>query len=134
MKQLFFTFNGSIANKLAKARKTRKSPGTLGFKKFGPGKLRVQQVWGQNIFINFLAELDNSKNFFLFFFQICFFKQPANQLTGLGAGDAIPSKNTLLQIHPPNIFLYILFKRQRDFPLAIPMTPFLMLVQVTTVV
>ena len=29
-------------NKLAKARKTRKSPGTLGFKKFGPGKLRVQ--------------------------------------------------------------------------------------------
>ena len=46
-----------IRNKLAKARKTRKSPGTLGFKKFGPGKLRVQQIWGQNIFINFLAAI-----------------------------------------------------------------------------
>ena len=60
-------------NKLAKARKTRKSPGTLGFKKFGPGKLWVQQVWGQNIFINFLAELDNSKNFFFVFFSNLFF-------------------------------------------------------------
>ena len=63
-------------NKLAKARKTRKSPGTLGFKKFGPGKLRVQQVWGQNISINFLAELDNSKKIicFLNFFFGCPFK------------------------------------------------------------
>ena len=49
------------SNKLAKARKTRKSPGTLGFKKFGLGKLRVQKVWGHNIFVNFLAESDNSK-------------------------------------------------------------------------
>ena len=57
-----------------KARKTRKSPGTLYLKKFG---LWVEEVWVQNIFIinikkltspprpvsniflNFLAELDN---------------------------------------------------------------------------
>ena len=45
-------------NKLAKARKTRKSPGTLGLNKFGPGKLWFEKVWSQNIFINFLAELD----------------------------------------------------------------------------
>ena len=29
----------ALYNKLAKARKTCKSPGTLGLKKFGPGKL-----------------------------------------------------------------------------------------------
>ena len=50
-----------ISNKLAKARKTRKSPGSLGLKKFGPGKLWVEKVWAQNIFIDFLAELDNYK-------------------------------------------------------------------------
>ena len=44
-------------NKLAKARKTRKSPRTLGFKKFGPGKLRVENVWAQNIHIDFLANI-----------------------------------------------------------------------------
>ena len=48
-------------NKLAKARKTRKSLGTLGLKKLGPGKLFVKKVWAQNIFINFLAEMDNFK-------------------------------------------------------------------------
>ena len=32
-------------NKLAKARKTRKSPGTLGLKKFGLGKLWVKKVF-----------------------------------------------------------------------------------------
>ena len=33
---------GSTKNKLAKARKTRKSPGTLDLKRFGPGKLWVK--------------------------------------------------------------------------------------------
>ena len=36
-------------NKLAKAQKTRKSPGTLGLKKFGPCKLWVKKVWDQNM-------------------------------------------------------------------------------------
>ena len=36
-------------NKLAKALKTRKSPGTLGLKKFGPGKFWVKKVWAQHI-------------------------------------------------------------------------------------
>ena len=34
-------------NKLAKAQETRKSPGTLGLKKFGPGKLQVEKVWAK---------------------------------------------------------------------------------------
>ena len=34
-------------NKLAKARKMRKPPGTLGLKKFGPGKFWVKKVWAQ---------------------------------------------------------------------------------------
>ena len=34
-------------NKLAKARKTRKSPGTLSLNKFGPGKLWFEKVWAQ---------------------------------------------------------------------------------------
>ena len=46
-------------NKLANARKTRKSPGTLGLNKFGPGKLWVKKVWAQSLFIDFLAILDN---------------------------------------------------------------------------
>ena len=78
-------------NKLAKARKMRKLPGTLGLKKFGPGKIWVENVRTQNtciltflhtfilisgnptktqnIFINFLTELDDFKKkiFFLFF-------------------------------------------------------------------
>ena len=36
-------------NKLAKARKMRKSPGTLGLKKFRPGKFWVEKVWAQNV-------------------------------------------------------------------------------------
>ena len=43
-------------NKLAKARKTRKWPGTLGLKQFGPGKLRIKNVWSQNIFIDFIDQ------------------------------------------------------------------------------
>ena len=35
-------------NKLAKARKMRKPPGTFGLKKFGPGKIWVENVWTQN--------------------------------------------------------------------------------------
>ena len=34
-------------NKLAKARKTHKLPGTLGLKKFWPGKLWVKKVWAK---------------------------------------------------------------------------------------
>ena len=37
-------------NKLAKARKTRKSPGTLGLKKFELGKLRVKKVFRKYTF------------------------------------------------------------------------------------
>ena len=38
-----------IINKLAKARKMRKPPGTLGLKKFGPGKIWVKKSFlGQN--------------------------------------------------------------------------------------
>ena len=48
-----------MEHKLAKARKTRKSPGTLGLNKFGPGKLWFEKVWAQNMYIDFLAELDN---------------------------------------------------------------------------
>ena len=56
-------------NKLTKARKTRKSPGTLGLKKFGPGILWVGKVWTTNMFINFFAKLDNlRKIIFLFFY------------------------------------------------------------------
>ena len=55
------------SNKLAKARKTRKSPRTLGLKKFGPGKLRVKKVWAQNIFIDFLANILENIFVFLFF-------------------------------------------------------------------
>ena len=36
------------SNKLAKARKMRKPPGTLGLKKFGPGKIWVENVSTQN--------------------------------------------------------------------------------------
>ena len=53
-------------NKLAKARKMRKPPGTLGLKKFGPGKLRVKKVWAQDILIDFLAEVDHLKIFLYF--------------------------------------------------------------------
>ena len=40
---------GVLKNKLAKARKTRKSPGTLGLKNFGPGKLWFEK-FGTNFF------------------------------------------------------------------------------------
>ena len=36
-------------DKLAKARKMHKPPGTLGLKKFGPGKFWVKKVWAQHI-------------------------------------------------------------------------------------
>ena len=51
-------------NKLAKAWKMRKPPGTLGLKKFGPGKFWVEQVWAQNIekLEEKLRELDKKKN------------------------------------------------------------------------
>ena len=75
-------------NKLAKARKMRKPPGTLGLKKFGPGKIWVENVSTQNtcilaflhtfvlisgnptktqiLFVNFRTKLDDFKNRFLF--------------------------------------------------------------------
>ena len=46
-------------NKLEKEWKTRKSPGTLGLKKFRPGKHWVEKVWAKNISIDFPAKLDN---------------------------------------------------------------------------
>ena len=39
----------STKNKLAKARKMRKPPGTLGLKKFRLGKFGVEKVWAQHI-------------------------------------------------------------------------------------
>ena len=79
-------------NKLAKARKMRKLPGTLVLKKFGPDEIWVKNVWTQNtcilaflhtfilisgnltntqnIFINFLTELDDFKKI-----DFCFFSQ-----------------------------------------------------------
>ena len=44
------------------------SPGTLGLKKFGPGKLWVKKVWAKNIVIDFLAELDDFKEVIVFKF------------------------------------------------------------------
>ena len=38
-----------VLNKLAKARKMRKPPGTLSLKKFGPGEFGVEKVWAQHI-------------------------------------------------------------------------------------
>ena len=60
---LYIVCKGShrLKNKLAKARKTRKSPGTLGLKKFGPGKLWFKKVWAPNIFIHFCTDLNHSK-------------------------------------------------------------------------
>ena len=53
-------------NKLAKARKMRKPPGTLSLKKFGLGNLWVEKVWTQNTCI--LAT-----HFWKFFGQQSFF-------------------------------------------------------------
>ena len=43
-------------NKRAKARKTRTSPGMLGLKKFGLGKLWVKKVLGQKSFLRKLRK------------------------------------------------------------------------------
>ena len=81
-------WNLFYANKLAKARKMRKPPGTLSLKKLGPGNIYVANVWTQNtcilaflhtfilisgnptntqnIFINFLTELDDFKKIYFF--------------------------------------------------------------------
>ena len=48
--------NESTLNKLAKARKTRTSPGTLGLKKFGQGKLWVKKVFGKYTFKKYTFE------------------------------------------------------------------------------
>ena len=69
---LLFPLSGPQGNKLAKARKKRKLPGTLGLKKFWPGKLRVTKVWFQNIYINFLTKLDNFKKINFRFFSLIF--------------------------------------------------------------
>ena len=42
-----------LRNKLAKARKTRTSPGTLDLKKFGLGKLWVKKVFGKYTFTKY---------------------------------------------------------------------------------
>ena len=51
-----------------------RKPGTLGLKKFLPGKLPTKTVLAQNIFIDFLAELDHSKIFHLQFFFVILLK------------------------------------------------------------
>ena len=66
---------GCTKNKLAKSQKMRKPLGMLGLKKFGPGKLRDEQVWVQNILIDFFAELNHSKKINFHFFWICTFKE-----------------------------------------------------------
>ena len=40
-------------NMLAIAQKMREPLGTLGLKKFGPGKLWIEKVWAQNILLIF---------------------------------------------------------------------------------
>ena len=54
----FYVTQIQIKNKLAKARKTRTSPSTLGFKKFGLGRLWVKKVFVSKMFFG-------SKKFFL---------------------------------------------------------------------
>ena len=48
-KYMSYMRNESFLNKLAKARKMRKPPGTLGLKKFRPGKFGVEKIWAQHI-------------------------------------------------------------------------------------
>ena len=50
-------------NKLAKAMKIRKPPGTLGFEKFGLGKLWIKKIWTQI----FLSMFSHSLPFVLIF-------------------------------------------------------------------
>ena len=64
-----------IKNKLAKARKTRKSPGTLSLKKFGPGKLLVGKVWAQ--FFSRWTESFQERFIFDFFIIIIIILWPA---------------------------------------------------------
>ena len=45
---IIVTMSKGEENKLAKARKMRKLPGTLGLKKFRPGRIWVENVWTQN--------------------------------------------------------------------------------------
>ena len=42
-------------------------------KKFGPGKLWVEKVWAQNIFINFITEMDHPKKIIFANFSDNFF-------------------------------------------------------------
>ena len=55
-------FSVSVQTSSQKLVKTHKWPATLCLKKFVPGKLWVQKVRAQNIFIDFLAELDFIRN------------------------------------------------------------------------
>ena len=63
-KEFFF-----VKMKKKQARKSSEDTQVAEFawsKKFGPGKLRVEKVWAQNIFIDFLADLDKFQFFSTF--------------------------------------------------------------------
>ena len=60
----------------------RKPPGTLGLKKFGPGKLLVEKVWAKNIVMDFLTELDHSKKILFYSFFSFVPSKSSNSATG----------------------------------------------------
>ena len=55
------SLSNANCNKLAKARKMRKPPGTLSLKKFGLGNLWVEKVWTQNTCIPAIHFQQNKK-------------------------------------------------------------------------
>ena len=79
-----------FVNKLAKAWKTRKSPGTLGLKKSGAGQALGQKSLGPKYCYRFLAELDNFKKRL---FELC-------QMMYCGRGTARISKYNLCPAVP----------------------------------
>ena len=67
--EIILQLQGSLRVKQArKSSEDAQASGTLGLKKFGPGRLRVEKVWAQNIVIDFLAKLDHSKKIYLLSF------------------------------------------------------------------
>jgi len=85
-------------NKLAKARKTRKSPRTLGLRKFGPGKLRIKKVTGsarlysvQQGYIGFSKVIFGSAR--LYSVQQGYMRILTVILSGVGSRDTCVSKN-----------------------------------------
>ena len=68
-------YNYLILNKLAKARMTRKSPGTLGLENLGRVSFGSKK-FGPNFFNNFLAELNDFKKLNFFFFNFFWLTPP----------------------------------------------------------